>query len=89
MGGSAEDIILVEQAALVSDRRIALHMSHRMRQYLLADNATSKLEVYRIDDFQNPRNSNNVLVQVGTTENQEVSYLHRAALYNTILHSYD
>ncbi len=64
LGGQTEDVILVEKSSLVDMKQIVLHMTDRMRRYLLAENGTSKLEIYRISDFQNPRNGNNELVQV-------------------------
>ena len=64
MGGQMEDVILVELGPLLEKKQIVLHMSNKMNQYLLAENGTSKLEIYRISDFQNPKNGNNELVQV-------------------------
>jgi hypothetical protein len=64
MGGSIEDVILVEKNPLVDDKKIVLLMSDKMRQFLFPENATSKLEIYRISDLQNPQNGNNELVQV-------------------------
>jgi len=72
MGGQTEDVILVELGPLLEKRQIVLHMSNKMRQYLLAENGTSKLEIYRISDFQNPKNGNNELVQVSITLAQEI-----------------
>jgi len=66
LGGKTEDVILVEKSSLVDMKKIVLHMTDRMRRYLLDENGTSKLEIYRISDFQNPRNGNNELVQVST-----------------------
>jgi hypothetical protein len=66
LGGKTEDVILVEKSSLVEMKKIVLHMTDRMRRYLLDENGTSKLEIYRISDFQNPRNGNNELVQVST-----------------------
>ncbi len=64
MGGSMEDVILVEKNPLVDDKKIVLLMSDKMRQFLFPENVTSKLEIYRISDLQNPQNGNNELVQV-------------------------
>ena len=72
MGGQQEDVILVEQTPLVEKKQIVLHMSDRMSRYLLAENVTSKLEIYRISDYQNPKNGNNEFVQVHIWEHSHI-----------------
>ena len=64
MGGSLEDVVLVEKGPLVDQKKIVMQMSDRMRSLLFPENGTSKLEIYRISDLQNPQNGNNELVQV-------------------------
>ena len=64
MGGVMEDVILVHRDPLVNKKKIVMQMSENMKSYLFPENNTSKLEIYRISDLQNPKNGNNELVQV-------------------------